>query len=120
MITRLLVLAMVLAITLAVTTPALARNDIVTAKPIPGHPDFAITDQGHLVEGGDVVLPKCSTLLKHSDEFSKYGFYEDAAKACKAAEHSSSLTKTGGLPVILVPIALLVVGGFLIRKSTAL
>jgi hypothetical protein len=119
MITRMLVLTMMLALTLAITTPALADVDIATAKPIPGHPDFAITDKGHLVEGGDVVLPKCSTLLQQSDEFSKYGFYEDAAKACKAAERTAPLSETGGPPVILIPIALLVVGGLFIRKSSA-
>ena len=49
---------MVLAITLALTTPALA------ATPIPGYPGFEITDNGELIEGGDVVWGKCSTLLQ--------------------------------------------------------
>ena len=119
MITRMSVLAMVLAITLAVTTPVLAGTDFATAKPIPGYPDYKITDKGYLIEGGDVMLPKCSTLLQQSEEFSKYGFYEGAARACKKAVDSAPLTKTGGLPVILIPIALLVACGFLICKSTA-
>jgi hypothetical protein len=59
-------------------------------------------------------------VLKHSEDISKIGLDEDAVKACKAAEHSSSLTKTGGFPVILVPIALLLAGGLLIHKSTTL
>jgi hypothetical protein len=132
MVTRVPVLAMVLTITLAVTTPALAGTDTATAKPIPGHPDFAITNKGVLIEGGDVVHGKCSTLLQDSDE-SRWPYYEDAASACKKAGYSikglstqdrgepqTPLSKTGGLPVILVPIALLVAGGFLIRKYTAL
>ena len=79
MITRVLVLAMMLTTTLAVSTPALAGTDFATAKPIPGYPDYKITDKGHLIEGGDVMLPKCSTLLQQSEEYSKYGFYEGAA-----------------------------------------
>ena len=44
-------LAMVLAITLAVTTPAPAGNDFATATPIPGYPDFEKTDNGSSVRG---------------------------------------------------------------------
>ena len=113
---RVVAILVVLAMTLAVTMPALADT------PIPGHPDFAISDNGVLVEGRDVVLGKCSTLLQERDELSRSRYESDreAVKACEAAGYSAPLTKTGGLPVILVPIALLVVGGFLIRKSTAL
>jgi hypothetical protein len=42
------VLAMMLAQTLAITTPALA-NDFATAKPIPGYSDYEITDTGFLI-----------------------------------------------------------------------
>ena len=52
MITRMLVLTMVLAIILAVTTPALTGTDFATAKPIPGYPGYEITDNGKLVHGG--------------------------------------------------------------------
>jgi hypothetical protein len=45
---------------------------------------------------------------------------EEAAQACEKAEDMASLADTGGPPIILVPIALLVAGGLLIRKSTAL
>jgi len=35
-------------------------------------------------------------------------------------QSQTPLSETGGLPIILVPVALLVLGGLLIRKSTAL
>ena len=133
MITRVLVLAIVLAITLVVTTPALAMPDFNTAKPIPGYPEFEITDKGWIIQGGDLAWGKCSTLLQETDEHTKDFDQVQAARACKKAGYSvkgsptqdrvepqTPLTKTGDLPVILVPIALLVVGGLLIRKSTAL
>jgi hypothetical protein len=112
-----LVLAMVLAITLAVTTPALASNDFATATPIPGYPDFEITDKGVLIHERDVIVGKCGSSQRFA--FQSASLREEAARACEKAGYSASLAKTGGLPVILVPIALLVVGGLLIRKSTA-
>jgi hypothetical protein len=45
-------LAMVLALPLAVTTPAFAQPDFNTAKPIPGYPEFEITDKGWIIQGG--------------------------------------------------------------------
>ena len=134
MITRVLVLAMVLAVTLAVTTPALA------AKRVPEHPDWEVTKNGFLIEGGDVVFGKCTTLIKqwHSAEGStrrasveRWASVEEGIRACQAAgytakglttrqEPQAPLSKTGGPPLILVPIALLIVSGLLIRKSTAL
>jgi hypothetical protein len=110
---------MVLALTLAVTAPALAGNDFATATPIPGYPDFEITDNGNLVHGGDVIVGKCGSSSQRF-AFQSASLREEAARACEKAGYSASLTKTGGLPVILVPIALLVVGGLFIRKSTAL
>jgi hypothetical protein len=117
MITRMLVLAMVLAITLAVATPALA------ATPIPGYPSFEITDNGELIEGGDIGWGKCSTLLQRRDDLSpNEPYYESeirVIRACEKAENMALLADTGGPPIILVPIALLAVGGLLIRKSIA-
>jgi hypothetical protein len=119
MITRMLVLAMVLTITLVVTTPALA------ATPIPGYPSFEITDNGELFEGGDIGWGKCSTLLQQRRDnlTPNKPYYESeirVIKACEKAEHIGLLADTGGPQIILVPIALLVAGGLLIRKYTAL
>lgn len=113
-------LAMVLAMTLAVTTPALAQQD------------FSINDKGYITMGGDVGLGKCGDLLQHRDEVPDLVAL-GAIRACKRAGYSAKgsptqesvepqtpLSKTGGLPIILVPITLLIVGGLLIRKSTAL
>ena len=108
---------MVLAITLAVTTPALADDDIATATPIQGYPDYEITDKGTLVYQRDVIVGKCGSSQPFA--FRSKSLREEAARACEKAGYSASLVKTGGLPVIVVPIALLVVGGLLIRKSTA-
>jgi hypothetical protein len=115
MITRMLV--MVLAITLAATTPALADDDIATATPIQGYPDYEITDKGSLVYQRDVIVGKCGPSQPFA--FKSKSLREEAARACEKAGYSASLVKMGGLPVIVVPIALLVVGGLLIRKSTA-
>jgi hypothetical protein len=125
----------VLAITLAVTTPALAHNNV------PGHPGWDISDKG-FIGHGDIGFGNCTALVKqwHSGEFSKNGrvkrgfeFLVNAARVCESlgytakgpptqdsVESQPPLTKTGGPPLILVPIALLIVSGLLIRKSTAL
>ena len=128
-----LALAMVLALTLAVTTPAFALPDFNTAKPIPGYPEYEITDKGYIIQGGDLVWGKCGSLLKQTDEHTKDFDQVQAARACEKAGYSAKgsptqdgvepqapLSKTGGPPVILVPIALLIVDGLLIRKATAL
>ena len=110
-----------LAITLAVTTPALADDDIATATPIQGYPegypDYEITDKGTLVYQRDVIVGKCGSSQPFA--FRSQSLREEAARACEKAGYSASLVKTGSLPVIVVPIALLVVGGLLIRKSAA-
>ena len=110
---------MVLALTLVVSTPALAD------KPIPGYPRMTITDNGELIEGGDIGWGKCSTLLqqRRDDLTPDKPYYENeirVIRACEKAEHIGLLPDTGGPPIILIPIALLVAGGLLIRKSTAL
>ena len=109
---------MVLAITLAVTTPALAMPDFNTAKPIPGYPDYEITDKGNLIYQRDVIVGQCGSSQDFA--FNSKSLDEEAAKACEKAERLAPLSKTGGPPLILVPIALLLVGGLLIRKATAL
>jgi hypothetical protein len=105
----------VLAISLVVTTPALAIPDFETAKPIPGYPDYEITDKGFLVYQGDAVLGKCGSTQDFG--FLSESLNEQAARACEKAADSAALAKTGGIPVTLAPIALLVVGGLLIRKT---
>ena len=117
MITRVLVLAIVLATTLTAATPALAADDIATATPIPGYPDYEITDKGFLIHGGDVVVGKCGSARPFA--FQSKSDREEAARACKKAADSALLAETGGVPIILVPVTLLVAGGLLIRKSTA-
>ena len=118
MITRMLVLAIMLALTLVSTTPSLAGVDIATAEPIPGYPDFEMTDKGTLVYGGDVIVGKCG-IPPEDFAFQSASLRERAASACEKAGYSAPLSKTGGLPIILAPIALLVACGFLICKSTA-
>ena len=151
------VLATVLMLTLAVTTPALAQNrppipfgqdhiifaindwnkGIITLQNRPPiqRPDqvvFVINDKGGIDMGGDVVLGKCSDLLQHRNEVrdleklgalracKKAGFTANGSRIQDSVEPKTPLTKTGGPPLILVPIALLVGGGLLIRKSAAL
>lgn len=110
-------LTMMLALTLAITTPALA-DDFATAKPIPGYPDFEITDKGFLVHQRDVIVGKCGS-PPEDFAFQSASLREEAARACEKAGYSPPLTETGGPPVILVPIALLLACGLLICKSTA-
>jgi hypothetical protein len=125
------VLVIVFATTLAVTTPAFAQPDFNTAKPIPGHPEFEVTDNGWIIQGGDLGWGKCPSLIKETDEHTRDSDQVQAARACEAAGYTAKgpptqqkpqapLSKTGGPPIILVPIALLVLCGLLIRKSTAL
>jgi hypothetical protein len=116
---KLLVLAVMLAITLAVATPALAKVDIATATAIPGYPDFEITDKGFLVYQGDLIVGKCGVDSTQDFALGSKSLREEAARACERATDSALLAKTGGPPIILVPIALLVAGSLLIRKSKA-
>lgn len=119
MITRALVLAMMLAkVTLAVTTPALAGNDFATATPIPGYPDFEITDKGFLIHEGDVIVGKCGSSQRFA--FQSASLNDEAASACEKAGYSATLAKTGGLPLVLAPISLLLIGGgLLFRRATS-
>jgi hypothetical protein len=74
------VLAMVLTMTLVVTTPAFAQFDLKdfnTAKPIPGHPDFAITDKGRLVMG------RCDSIqVQHRVEAQRRYFQDWIRRRC--------------------------------------
>ena len=135
MITRMLVLATVLALILAVTTPVLAdqqdkppkpppRIDMGTMQRIPGT-DYWITDKGWLFSGRDVIVAKCGPTENFENEedaraCEKAGYSVKGSPTQHRVEPQTPLTNTGGLPVTLVPIALLVASGLLIRKSTAL
>jgi hypothetical protein len=110
------VLVMVLAMTLAVTSPALAGTD--NAKPVMGYPDYEITENGNLIWQRDVIVGKCGSTQDFA--FLSKSMDKAAREACRAAGYPTSLSNTGGPPLILVPITLLILGGFLIRKSTAL
>jgi hypothetical protein len=90
MVTRVLALTIVLAMTLAVTTPtpAFAQPDFNTAKPIPGYPEFEITDKGWIIQGGDLAWGKCSTLLQETDEHTGDPDQVQAARACEKAGFS--------------------------------
>jgi hypothetical protein len=131
MVTRILLLAMVLALPLAVTTPAFAQPDFNTAKPIPGYPEFEITDKGWIIQGGDLAWGKCSTLLQETDEHTKDFDQVQAARACEKAGFSEKgsvmvatvmettmvngspasvpIPQSGG-PAILLPAAALLLG----------
>lgn len=119
MIARALVLAMVLALTLVVATPAFSQVPRADRQP-----DFDVTDEGWLSEGGDIAWGKCSKIPR---EVISGELPPQAARACeeagfpvKGSSTQTPLPDTGGPPIILVPVALLVVGGLLLfRKSTA-
>ena len=107
---------MVLAIPLAVTTPALAQPD-----------HFSVTDNGVLSYGGDVVLGKCSTFWRSGTfpPFPQEPMQQKAAHACEKAGFSvpgpGGMTMVNGSPVpvplggtggpsILLPAAVLLLG----------
>ena len=103
-------LTMVLAVTLAVTTPALAQDH------------FNVSDNGVLSYGGDVVLGKCST-LRRSSTFPQESMQQKAARACEKAGFSMPgpgettmvngspvPVPTSGGPAILLPAAVLLLG----------
>jgi hypothetical protein len=131
MITRALVLAMVLAITLVVATPAFSQG-YSQEHQFP-HGVF-VTDNGS-VGKGDISAGNCRDLGPDRPDIGPDNFFrgvysesdiEKIVSLCEkkgfsvAVERQTSLSKTGGPPLILVPTALLVACGFLIRKSTAL
>ena len=85
---------MVLAMTLAVTTPALAQDH------------FNVTENGVLSYGGDVVLGKCST-LRLGSAFPSESMQQKAARACEKAGFSvpgpGETTMVNGSPVPVPP-----------------
>jgi hypothetical protein len=139
MVTRVLVLAMVLAVPLIATTPAFAYPDFKTAKPIPGYPEFEITDKGWIIQGEDLGLGKCPTLLQETDEHTGDPDLVQAARACEKAGFSEKgsevvvatvmettmvngspaavpIPSSGG-PAILLPAAALLLGSGLLTYA---
>ena len=114
---KLFVLAAILAMTLTVGTPAFADSyhdipDFDTATPLP-HPftNFEITDDGFLIEEGDIVQ-SCEEL-----PYREGALHEALVKACTEVGFppEGNLPQTGGTPLLLVPIALIVGSGLLLR-----
>ena len=104
----------------------------VNGPPTHSRPQWKVTDNGVLVErtfSGPLHYGKCSNVpwqKLFNEPPSEQLHPQEAVRACEKAgfsvnvEPQTPLSKTGGPPIILVPIALLVVCGLLIRKSTAL
>jgi hypothetical protein len=122
-----------LAMTLTLATPALAQDipDFGSAKLLPyPYTDFEITEDGFLIEEGDMVR-SCEGLRFSDYDFAAYesyapevraeirqdyrSEYEALVQACTEAGFppKSMLPETGGFPLLLVPTALLVSGAFL-------
>ena len=107
---------LVLAIPLAVTTLAFAQPDFNTAKPISGYAEFETTDKSFIIQGGDLVWGKRSTLLQRTEEHPGDFDQVQAARACKKAGYSvkgsptqdrvepqTPLTKTGAFQLSWYP-----------------
>jgi hypothetical protein len=124
------VLAMVLAVTLAVTTPALGQGYSQKHQ----YPRGVFVADNGSVGKGDISAGNCRDLGPDRPNTGPNNFFrgmysesdiEKIVIACEKAGflvvgRQTPLSETGGPPLILVPIALLVAGGLLIRKSTAL
>ncbi len=139
-----------LVMTLIVATPALTRDmpDLDSAKELPPpNTDYQITDDGYLIEEGDIVF-FCKDLEFPNYDVKRYESYppesqarirsryreeyDALVEACAeagfppASERPSDmvtlqtpLPKTGGTPFLLLPVTLLVGGGLLLRTATS-
>ena len=119
-------LGMVLALTLVITMPALGLSHSEEHQFEHGGGVF-VTDNG-LVQKKDVAAGNCRDLGTNNFPRVMYSEsdFEKIIRACEkkgfsvSVERKTPLSETGGSPLILVPIALLLVGGLLIRNATAL
>ncbi|HEX6710630.1 MAG TPA: hypothetical protein VF068_09880 [Rubrobacter sp.] len=89
-------------------------------KRIPGT-HYWITDKGWLFSGRGVIVAKCGPTENFENEedaraCEKTGYSVNGSQTQDIVEPQTPLTKTGGLPVILAPIALLIVGVLLIHN----
>jgi hypothetical protein len=121
-----------MALTVATATPALASQrvqtpDFGTATPVPGYSDYEITDDGFLTYEGDIGIAKCASVERN--DFTSTSLYKEVVNVCERAgfapkgERTSEmvtlttpLADTGGPPLLLLPIALLLGSALLIRR----
>lgn len=105
---------------LAVVDPALAHPghdmpDFDSAVPVPSNPDFQITADGYLINQGDTVI-SCEDV--QPDFVTPREAYEEQAGIC--AEYGfppgKDLPSTGGPPLLLTPLVLLLTVGLLARR----
>lgn len=111
---RVLVLAAMLAVTLTVAAPTLARDvpDFSSAERLPPpNTDYEITDDGYLIYEDDIVQ-SCEEL-----PYRKGASHAALVEACTESGFppKGTLPQTGGVRFVLVPVGLLVAGGLVIR-----
>ena len=98
--------------------PARTRPDVPdfdSAVSVPSNTDFQITADGHLIYQGDTVIG-CEDV--EPDFITPRKFYEEQAKICAefGFPPGKDLPVTGGLPLLLTPLALLLGAGLLARR----
>ena len=106
---------------LAVAAPAFAHPghdvpDFGSAVPVPSDSDYQITADGHLIYEGDTVI-SCEDV--QPDFIAPREFYEEQAEICAEAGFppGKALPDTGGLTLLLAPLALLMAAGLLVRAA---
>ena len=107
------------ALVLAVATPAFAHPghdvpDFGSAVPVPSDSDYQITADGHLIYEGDMVI-SCEDV--DPDFIASPELYEEQAEICAGAGFppGETLPATGGIPLLLAPLLLLLGAGLLSR-----
>ena len=122
---RMLMLVAATTMVLAMTVPAYAQQREVTIRAIaegaPSPPKYQVTEEGTLIIEGDVLIG-CQDIIKTYTRDPRVYLDESERKyveACKKAGFppSDTLPQTGGVPFVLVPVALLVGGGLLSVQS---
>jgi hypothetical protein len=144
---KLFLLVALLAMMLMIATPALAREmpDFSSATPLPSpYTEYEITNDGFLIYEGDIVLeceslrfapdmrayesyePEVRSELRENDKqeyqakveaCTEVGFPPKGSGASDMVTLQTPLTKTGGIPSFVVPVALLLGSGLLFRVA---